>query len=98
MGDSWERLLPVGSQPKLSLLTLGSFHCHPTTKGWFGPCARSGFQGSQCRTLSKGFGDPRLRLCQIAKFQFNFFEGSFRDRASIVRFLKQVGSKRGREN
>ena len=30
MGDSWERLLPVGSQPKLSLLTLGSFHCHPT--------------------------------------------------------------------
>ena len=51
MGDSWERLLPVGSQPKLSLLTLGSFHCHPTTKGWFGPCARSGFRGSHCWTL-----------------------------------------------
>ena len=51
MGDSWERLLPVGSQPKLSLLTLGSFHCHPTTKGWFGPCARSGFRGSHGWTL-----------------------------------------------
>jgi hypothetical protein len=73
MGDSWERLLPVGSQPKLSLLTLGSFHCHPTTKGWFGPCARSGFQGSHCWTL---FGSQH----------FDTFSGCDRDRLYLIHF------------